>query len=131
MAFEYQMLAVMTLFFLFAWLPSSLAKYQSFGTKWLASNRTPIPNQELEPWGARAERAYNNLKDYFPAFVVAILLLGHLNKFDPLTSWCSGIYVSCRFIHMAGYIGGSVFIRASSWTMSMIVNVLLLIKVFI
>lgn len=124
------MLSIMSFFFLFAWLPSSLGKYKSFGSKWLASNRNPLPGKELNLWGARAERAYQNLKDFYPPFVVAIFLLGILGKFDQTTAWCSGIYVISRIAHMASYIAGIVSLRALFWTISVICNVILLIKIF-
>ncbi len=130
MAFEYQMLGCMTIFYLYSFIPSSIGKYKSFGAKWLASNRNPISDKQLSSWGARAERAYQNLKDFYPAFLVAILLLGQLNRFDNITAWCSGIYVICRIIHMSAYIAGNVFLRASSWTLAIVANTILLIKVF-
>ena len=129
MTIEYKILALMTLFFLVAWLPASIAKWQSFGGKWLASNRNPLAGKELPEWGARADRAYNNLKDYFPGFVVAILLLGTLNKFDQSTAWASGLYVIGRLVHFFGYIAGSVLARSLSYFLAMGCNFFLLIKV--
>ncbi len=130
MAFEYQMLSLMTIFFIFAWLPASVAKYQAFGPKWLASNRTPIANKELPAWGQRAERAHNNLKDYFPGFIVAIIVLGALNKFDSITYWCSMIFVLSRVIHLFSYVAGNVTLRALSFTTGILSNLILLIKIF-
>jgi uncharacterized MAPEG superfamily protein len=129
MAFEYKMLVLMTFIFLVAWLPSSLAKWHSYGGKWLASNRRPVLDKELPQWGQRAERAHNNLKDYFPGFVVAILLLGSLNKFDVYTAWASGLYVLGRVGHLAAYIGGNVLLRSLTFFLSMGCNFYLLIKV--
>lgn len=131
MPFEYKMLAVMTLLFLFAWLPSSLGKYKSYGTRWLLSNRDPMAGRELVPWGARAERAYANLKDYFPGFVVAILLLGATNRFDYLTAWASALYVIGRIGHYLFYVLGNVQLRFVTFVLSMSCNVFLLIKVFL
>jgi uncharacterized MAPEG superfamily protein len=129
MNFEYKMLVVMTFFFLFAWLPSSVAKLRSFGGKWLASNRSPLIGKELAPWGARAERAYSNLKDYFPGFVVAILLLGTLNKFNELTAWAAGLYVFARLVHYIAYTAGNVTVRFLAYVLAMSSNVFLLVKV--
>lgn len=131
MPFEYQMLAIMTLIFMFAWIPSSIAKWQSFGTRWLASNRSPLVGRELVPWGARVERAYANLKDYFPAFAVAIILLGILQKFDYSTSWAAGLFVAGRIIHFIAYGMGNVSMRFLSYTIALSSNLFLLVKVFI
>lgn len=131
MPFEYKMLTLMTLLFLFAWLPSSIAKLKSFGPKWLLSNRDPLAGKELLPWGARAERALGNLKDNFPGFVVAIILLGLTNHFDHLTAWASGLYVAGRICHFLFYVIGNVQLRFLSFIVSLSCNVYLLIKVLL
>ena len=130
MPFEFKMLAVMTVIFLVAWLPSSIAKWQSFGGKWLASNRNPLAGKELRPWGARAERAHSNLKDNFPGFIVAILILGWANKFDAYTSWAAGLYVLGRIIHLISYTAGNVLVRALSYFLALGANIYLLTQVF-
>lgn len=128
MAFEYQMLVLMTIFFLFAFIPSSIAKLKSYGRTWVASNRVPTVGKELLPWGARAERAHINLKDNYPAFIVAILLLGSLNKFDHMTTWAAGLYVIGRIGHFASYIAGNVAIRFVTYMLGISANVYLLMK---
>ena len=128
MTFEYKMLVIMTCFFLVAWLPASIAKWQAFGGNWLASNRRPPLDKELAQWGQRAERAHHNLKDYFPGFIVAILLLGSLNKFDQQTAWASGLYVVGRMGHLTSYIAGNVLMRSLTFFLSMGCNFYLLVK---
>jgi uncharacterized MAPEG superfamily protein len=108
MRFEYQALAVMTILFSFGWVPVSVGKARAFGGKWLASNREPLPGKELEPSAARADRAYANLKDYFPAFIVA-----------------------GRVGHYAAYAAGSVWGRAGTFAASFFANLYLLVKVLI
>ncbi len=130
MAYEYQMPAIMTCFFLFAWIPSSIGKLQSFGSQWLASNRKPLEDKKISAFGARAENAYNNLKDYFPAFVVAVILLGIHGKFDAMTKWATTFYVIGRVFHMAAYLYGNVTLRFCFFLMAMVSNVYLLIKLF-
>lgn len=129
MPFEYKMLVLMTIIFLLAWIPASMAKLKSFGLKWIQSNRDPLVGRELVPWGARAERAYTNLKDYFPGFVVAILLLGLTNGFNEYTAWASGLYVAGRVGHFLSYTLGSVTFRFLTYVLAMASNVYLLIKV--
>jgi uncharacterized MAPEG superfamily protein len=130
MHFEYQMLAVLTFLYLLAFLPSSIAKYQSFGPKWLMSNRNPLAGRELRPWGARAERAYLNLKDNYPPFVTAILLLGILDKFDPFTAWLSGIFVSARIVHFIAYGIGNFPFRFGGYGIGLLCNLILVSKIF-
>lgn len=131
MVFEYQCLAAMTLFFILAWFPVSIGKWQAFGGRWLASNRNPLAGKELPRWAARCDRAYNNLKDFFPAYVVAILLLGSMNKFDQGTSYAALIFVIGRMGHYISYGIGNVLARASFFFVAFFSNIYLLIKVLI
>lgn len=131
MQFEYLMLTLMTFFFLFAWAPVSYAKFQSFGGKWVASNREPLKDKELVAWGARADRAYSNLKDYFPAYAVSILLLGATHHFDYFTAIASAAYVVGRIGHYIAYTAGHVPSRFLTYVIFMVSNVFLLIKVLI
>ena len=131
MPIEYTALAFMTTFFLLAWVPLSIGKLKSFGNNWILSNRKPLPGKELLPWAARCERAYNNLKDYFPGYVVAILLLGMLDKFDSSTGIAAITYVVARLIHFVSYGIGNVPFRGMSFIIGLICNLFLLIKIFV
>ncbi len=126
---EYFILALSTILFMFAWIPISIGKKRSFGLEWLVSNRDKT-DRELIPWAARCERAYSNLKDYYPAFIVAILLLGQLNKFDEGTKWAAIIYVLARIIHYTAYGLGNVPFRFMAFLLGMTANLFLLLKVF-
>ena len=128
---EYYILAISTLLFMFAWLPVSIGKKISFGMEWLASNRETNNGKELVHWAARCERAYANLKDYFPAFIVAILLLGQLNKFDEGTKWAAIIFLLARIGHYTAYGLGNFPFRFISYLMAMSANLFLLLKVFL
>jgi len=116
---------VFLLFYLFAWLPVSVAKYLSFGAKYLASNRGHEPG-ELSKWGARAQRAHNNLKDYAPVFIGSVLLAFYRDINPSLLSKIVWTYLIARVIHYAVYTGGLVLARAAAWTISMVANVYLI-----
>lgn len=131
MPIEYASLVYMTLFFLFSWVPVSVGKLQSYGSKWILSNRQPIEGKELVSWAARCERAGSNLKDNFPAFVVAILILGALEKFDQSTSTAALTFLFGRLGHYFSYAIGNVTARFLFYVASLSANVFLLIKVFI
>lgn len=131
MPIEYKALTFMTVFFLLAWFPLSVGKLKSFGRKWVLSNRNPLPDKELLPWAARCERAYNNLKDYFPGFVVAILLLGALDKFDETTRIAAIVYVVARVIHYISYGIGIVPFRGISFIIGLLCNLFLLLKIVV
>ena len=129
MNFEYQTLIFMGLFFLLAWCPASLGKWKSYGRRWILSNRKPVTDKELLPWAGRAERAHHNLKDNFPGFATAILLLGLLGKFDQGTAIASGVYLFCRLGHFASYIYGNVPIRGLTYFTALSANIYLFAKV--
>jgi uncharacterized MAPEG superfamily protein len=128
---EYIALTFMTLFFIFAWLPASAGKLKHFGVKWATSNRDKTPHGELPSWAARCDRAYANLKDYFPGFVVAIILLGLTNKFDNSTAIGASLYVLARLGHFFFYGIGNFQGRFISFMISLGCNVFLLIKVLL
>lgn len=112
-------LIVMSFLLSIAFLPSSLAKKQAFGTKWLLSNRHST-GQALPDWGERAERAYSNLKDNFPAYAVAVIAayLMRLETVLPMTlAWG---FVGLRVLHFGAYAYGSVPLRALSWILGVL-----------
>lgn len=133
MSFEYYCLTLMTILFMCAWIPASYGKMKSYGPDWVASNRDPsiVQTKALVPWAGRVDRAHINLKDNFPAFVVAILLLGILKKFDYLTTCAAGIYVTARIAHFISYGVGNVPLRAGTFAISFFANLFLLIKIVI
>lgn len=128
MPIEFVSLVLMTIFFTLAWLPASVGKTRSYGLKWLASNRERV-QKELLPWAARCERAHQNLKDYFPAFVVAIVLLGFLHKFDHTTQIASVIFLIARIGHFVSYAFGNVNLRAGFFFLGLLSNLYLLVKI--
>ncbi len=125
------MLALASALFVLAFAPASLAKYQAFGTKWMASNRDAKPQEALSAWGERCERAHNNLKDNFPSFIAAVLILGALGRFDSSTHNLVLIWVIGRIMHFVAYALGNVPVRFMGYMMGIVSNLLLLAKVFI
>lgn len=128
---EYQSLAFLSLLSLVAWVPASMGKFQTFGLKWVFSNRRPVEGKSLDGWAARCERAHNNLKDNFPAFIAAVILLGLTNRFDHSTTIASVMYVACRIGHYVSYAIGNVMARATFYAIALVANAYLLIKIFI
>jgi uncharacterized MAPEG superfamily protein len=128
---EYQSLTILTIFFMFAWVPVSIGKMKSFTFGWLATNRDTKPEKELIAWASRCDRAYNNLKDYFPAFAVAILVLGAMGKFDDSTRYASSLFLIGRIGHYVSYSMGYVPFRAIFFFTGLFANFYLLIKILI
>jgi len=127
---EYQSLAFMSLFFILAWLPSSIAKFQAYGAGYLVSSRTKKPDRQLPVWGIRSENAHNNLKDNLLGFVSAILILGLLGKFNSTTQLCAMIYVCARVSHFFIYIAGLNRPRTLAYAVGLCSNIYLLCLCF-
>lgn len=120
-------LIIMTFFYLFAWLPISFAKSKAYGNKYLASNRSKdVPN--LEGWGGRSQRAYENLKDFFLPFAISIILIKLNSNVSSLTVYLAWAYTLLRLSHYFFYLIGNVPLRFLTWISSVIINVILLVK---
>lgn len=119
-------LVVMSLLYLFAWLPTSVLKHRYFGVKWLASNREDA-GVKTPPVFGRLDRAYNNLKENFPPFAVAVLLVLITKQSSTLTTSLAWIFVIARIVHMIAYGLGNVAVRALSWMIGLAVTVGLLV----
>jgi uncharacterized MAPEG superfamily protein len=122
-------LVVMTLFFLWAWLPGSIAKRRSYGRAYLLSNRDAKDLDPLPAWGDRTNRAYENLKNYYPAFAVAILALCLVGRSDLPIQIAAVSYVVSRVFHFTFYTAGIVWGRAAAWIIGIVANTYLLIRV--
>lgn len=123
-------LATLSVFFFCAWVPSSIGKFRTLGGVYLLSNRDKKILQELPAWAARSERAYENLKAFYPAYAAAILILCQLKFSDEATRMCAIVYVVGRIGHFICYTYGFPKGRAIMWLTSMIANVVLFVKIF-
>lgn len=126
MAFELQMLALMTLMLSLGWLPGSVCKFKTYGLSWLLSNRCLEGLPPLPEWGQRAERAYSNLQANYPGFAVAVLLLALTGGFDRGTHLAAGLFVIARLVHMPVYIRGLIWPRVISWVLGIVATLYLL-----
>jgi uncharacterized MAPEG superfamily protein len=132
MPLELYMLAAATLLFLIAFMPASLAKARTHGGDWLASNRDTEGLAPLPKWGQRAERAHANLRENYPAFVAAVLLLAFTGHVGLGTAIASVVFVAARLAHMAAYVGGVFWPRTLAWALGWAATIyILVIAVFI
>ena len=126
MAFELQMLALMTFMLMLAWLPASISKYQTYGWGWLLSNRSSEGLKPLPEWGQRAERAHANLMANYPGFAVAVLLLALTGGYTEGTRFAAALFACARVVHMPAYIRGLVWPRVISWVLGLLASLYLL-----
>ncbi|HEV2212719.1 MAG TPA: MAPEG family protein, partial [Gammaproteobacteria bacterium] len=117
MAFELQMLALVTFLLMLGWVPGFVCKYQTYGLGWMLSNRSTAGLPPLPEWGQRVERAYDNLQAHYPAFAVAVLLLALTGGFNLGTSLAAAVFAAARLVHIPAYTLGIVWLRVLSWTL--------------
>jgi uncharacterized MAPEG superfamily protein len=130
MIIEIISLCVLSIFFMFAWLPTSVAKAKTYGWVWLLSNRTSLPGP-LPEWAARCDRAHKNLKDYFPSFAVAALLCLHLGIGDTFSAMACMVFVVMRLFHFTAYALGMPMFRAQSFFIALVANLFLYVQIII
>ncbi|MGH8398229.1 MAG: MAPEG family protein [Gammaproteobacteria bacterium] len=131
MSYEMTILALTTLFYMFSWLPASLAKYHAYGNRWLVSNRSTQGLPPLSELGQRAVRAHENLRDNYPGFAVAILLLAFTAGFTPYTTLAALVFLVARLVYLPAYIFGMPWLRIFSWLGGFVAMVYLLIMALV
>lgn len=127
MSYEMMILGLLSLFYIFSWLPSWFAKYHAYGSGWLLSNRATTGLPALPEMGQRAVRAHENLKENYPPFAVAILLLAFSGGYTQYTAMAALVFLLARLVHMPAYILGIPWLRTSSWAAGFIAMLYLLV----
>lgn len=116
MAVELQMLGWVTVLMMLAYLPGSMAKKQAYGMGWMTSNRDTEGLPPITGWGARALRAHENLKENFPMFAVAVLLVVLAGKAGTSSTEMAAVtFLVARLVHISVYIAGWFWPRTLAW----------------
>lgn len=131
MAPEMTILALVTLFYAFSWVLPLVAKSQVYGARWLLTNRSTTDLPTLSEIGQRAVRAHDNLKENYPAFAIAILLLAFSGGFTQYTVLAALVFLIARLVHMPAYILGVPWLRTLSWLAGFAATVYLLIMALV
>ncbi len=126
MSYEMTILALVTLFYLFSWLPVWLAKYHTYGSSWLLSNHDDTGLPPLPEMARRAVRAHENLKENYPPFAVAVLLLAISGGFTRYTAMAAIIFLFSRVVYLPAYVFGIPWLRTSAWLTGFIATLYLM-----
>jgi uncharacterized MAPEG superfamily protein len=119
---------LISLLALLGFLPASFGKSHQFGWAYLIGNRhETVP--ALQGWPARAERAWRNLLDYFPVFVLSILLIAWLDKISGSVVYTVWGFVLLRYLHYLFYCFGLGFARGTVWTLAMLCQLYLILQI--
>lgn len=128
---EMTVLGLVTLFYLFAWLSPVLAKSQVYGFRWLAGDHATRGLPPLPPLAQRALRAHGSLKESYPAFAVAVLLLAFSGGFTRFTALAAWVFLAARLVHMPACILGLSLLRNLSWLLGLAATLYLLIMALV
>ncbi|MGA9853357.1 MAG: MAPEG family protein [Gammaproteobacteria bacterium] len=131
MSYEMTILALVTLFYAFSWLPAWLAKYQAYGGPRLVSNRSTEGLPPLSQSGQRAVRAHENFKENYPGFAIAILLLAFSGGFTQYTALAALVFLIARLVYMPAEIIGVPWLRIFSWLSGFVATLYLLIMALV
>ena len=82
------------------------------------------PRDEVRPTlakiGGRIERAWDNFRETFPIFAVAVLMGQALGLHTPLSLLGAQIYIWARLIYVPAYVIAIPFTRTLIWTASFV-----------
>ncbi|HET7396830.1 MAG TPA: MAPEG family protein, partial [Gammaproteobacteria bacterium] len=115
-----------TLLLMLAWLPGSIAKYQAYGWNWPASNRSTEDLLQLPEWGQHWIRAAADLRENYPAFAVAVLLLAFTGGFTPITALAAAVFLAARLAHITACVAGVAWLRILTWSLGFLATLYLL-----
>lgn len=112
MSFEMLILGITTLLLLFAWLPGTVAIWRIYGLNRLVSGGfVANPGEHLPEWAQGCALAYDSLRENFPAFAVAILLLAFTGGFSPGTALAAASFLAARLVHISACIAHTSWLR--------------------
>jgi uncharacterized MAPEG superfamily protein len=99
---------------------------QERGAAWNTGARDDTPPLTGKLAG-RLDRAFNNFRETFPIFAVAVFLITILNRHDARTEWGSQLYFWMRVVYLPLYALGVPFLRTVVWLAS-VVGILLVLS---
>ncbi|WP_343313003.1 MAPEG family protein [Brucella sp. BE17] len=92
---------------------------RELGSKWNAGPRDE-GRKPTGPLAGRAERASNNFRETYPAFValaLALVLKGDAQGFGLYGAW---LWFACRIVYIPLYLAGIPYIRSVVWLGSLL-----------
>lgn len=87
---------------------------QERGTAWNTGARDNTPPLKGRLAG-RLERAFNNFRETFPIFVVAVLIITVLDRHNMRTEWGAQLYFWMRVVYLPLYAFGIPMLRTIIW----------------
>lgn len=88
------------------------------GMEWNAGNREG-PELPLKGTALRLALAFENFKETFPFFAVAMLMVMVSGKLGVLSTWGALLYLGGRVVYVPVYAAGILYLRSGVWFVSM------------
>jgi uncharacterized MAPEG superfamily protein len=97
--------------------------------QWAGGNRDmPAPNA-VPVWGGRANRAYANMLETLPIFIIAVVAAHLAGVSTSLTVLGAQLYFWGRLAHAVIYIAGVPYVRTVAWLASIVGIALILVAI--
>jgi uncharacterized MAPEG superfamily protein len=109
---------------------ASMAMNNSVGLPYNLSSRDVPPSNAISQMAGRLVRAFNNFRETFGFFAVAVLLVAILNKHDQTSALGAQLYFWARLIYVPVYALGIQVVRTIVWAVSIIGLVMVLLAAF-
>jgi uncharacterized MAPEG superfamily protein len=109
---------------------ASMAMNNAVGLPYNLSSRDVPPSSPVGKTAGRLVRAFNNFRETFGFFAVAVLLVAVLNKHDQASSMGAQLYFWARVVYVPVYTLGIQVVRTIVWAISIIGLVMVLLAAF-
>lgn len=102
---------------------------QERGAAWNTGARDNTPPLQSKLAG-RLDRAFNNFRETFPIFAVAVLIVTILDRHNARTEWGAQLYFWMRVVYLPLYAAGVPMLRTIIWIASTVGILLVLSAAF-
>ncbi|HWF64953.1 MAG TPA: MAPEG family protein [Rhizomicrobium sp.] len=109
---------------------ASMATNRDVGLPYNLSSRDAPPAAPVGTMAGRLVRAFNNFRETFGFFAVAVLLVLMLNRHDQNSALGAQLYFWARLIYVPVYALGIQVVRTIVWAVSIIGLVMVLLAAF-
>lgn len=80
-----------------------------------------------EGWAARANAAQANSFEALPFFIGAVLVAHQLHVPQARVDLLAGLFIACRLLYIAFYLGDRAFLRSLAWVIGLGLNIAIML----
>jgi uncharacterized MAPEG superfamily protein len=109
---------------------ASMAMNKDVGLPYNLSSRDVPPVSPIGTMAGRLVRGFNNFRETFGFFAVAVLLVAILNRHDHTSALGAQLYFWARLVYVPVYALGIIVVRTIVWAISIVGLVMVLLAAF-